>query len=166
MKNITKLLLASMVISFTSCSIKAQEKKLSNGNLKVGHVDYSIRMKSSSSQIYISHEDVSTKIWNLSRANPEKDVIPKSELKLNVQDLLKVKKQILGNNIGITVIFYFNTDENLMGIAYNLRKTSNITVEQFEKFDQAMHNTVKGALIKSFDYSNYLPYVAYPVVLR
>ncbi|MDR2270384.1 MAG: hypothetical protein LBF27_05695 [Sphingobacterium sp.] len=167
MKYITKLLLCLFIIINWTTSCKAQNtKQWKNGNLKVGSVNYSVRTRDNSTAILISGRDVSHRTWNIARNNPKKDVIPKSELKLNVSELTKLKNEILGNNTTITVRFYFDTDEKLMGLEYDLWKESNITLDQFKRFDQEIRKIVKGSLIRSFDYSTYLPYVVRSVVLQ
>ncbi|MDR2270379.1 MAG: hypothetical protein LBF27_05670 [Sphingobacterium sp.] len=166
MKNITKLLLVSMVVSITSCSIKAQQAKLSNGNLRVGTINYSVSVDDESTLILINTDEIFSITRNLALKNPGKDVIPRSELKLNIPELTKIKNETIGANKLITVRFYFDTNEKLMGLAYDVNKKNDLTVEQFKKFDKEIRKTVKGSLARSFDYSTYLPYVVRSVVLK
>ncbi|MDR2270382.1 MAG: hypothetical protein LBF27_05685 [Sphingobacterium sp.] len=164
MKKIVKLLF--LFLTITSCSIKAQDQKLLNGNVNIGTVNYSVISKEKSSIILISSKDILDQTWDISKKNPKKDIIPKSELKLNIPELTKLKNEILGDNTAITVRFYYYSDEKLMGLEYDLRKEYNVTIKQFKKFDQEIRKTVKGSLARSFDYSTYLPYVVRSVILK
>ena len=167
MKNILKLLYVFTTLSLIiSCSIKAQDKKLLNENLNIGNVTYSVRSKENSSLILISSKDVFDITWDIARNNPKKDIIPSTELKLNVKELTALKNEILGTNKAITVRFYYSTDEKLMGVEYDLRKEFNVTIGEFKKFDKAVRRNFKASFVKSFDYSNYLPYVVRAVILR
>lgn len=114
----------------------------------------------------INTDEIFSITRNLALKNPGKDVIPRSELKLNIPELIKIKNEIIGANKLITVRFYFDTNEKLMGLAYDVNKKSDLKVEQFKKFDQEIRKTVKGSLARSFDYSTYLPYVVRSVILK
>ena len=167
MKNFTKLLYVFTTLSLIiSCSIKAQEKMLKSGNLNIGNVNYSVDADDKSTLILINTDEIFRIRRNLAVANPGKAVIPSTELKLNVKELTDLKNEILGSNKRITVRFYYSTDEKLMGLAYDITKSNNLTIHQFKKFDKAIRKNFKASFVKSFDYSNYLPYVVRSVILH
>ncbi|MDR2270380.1 MAG: hypothetical protein LBF27_05675 [Sphingobacterium sp.] len=166
MKYIANFLCVFIALSLIS-SCKAQNAKLLiNGNVNVGNITYSVRNPQNKSLILVDRKDISRLKRNLAVENPRKDFIPKSELKLNVSDLKKIKNEVLGSNTSVILRFYFNADEKLLGLGYELNKKDSITNEQFKKFDQEIRKTVKGSLARSFDYSTYLPWVIRPVVLK
>ena len=167
MKNILKLLCAfATITSMLSCSIKAQDKKLQNGNLNVGTVNYSVDADDKSTLILINTDEIVPVTRNLALANPGKAVIPRTELKLNVSELKELKNKILGDHTSIIVRFYYGTDEKLIALEYEINKNDNLTVDQFKKFDKAVRKNFKASFVKSFDYSNYLPYVVRSVILK
>ena len=167
MKNFTKLLYVFTTLSLIiSCSIRAQEKMLKSGNLTVGEITYLVRNPQNKSLILVTKENLLDLTWDIAKNSSKRDVIPRTELKLNVSELKELKNKILGDHTSIIVRFYYGTDEKLIGLEYEINKNDNLTVDQFKKFDKAVRKNFKASFVKSFDYSNYLPYVVRSVILR
>ncbi|OOG18166.1 hypothetical protein BWD42_12935 [Sphingobacterium sp. CZ-UAM] len=143
---------------------EAQEGRLSNGIFKVGNVNYSVRImgsQESDSNIFISSEGNSEKILKIEKDHKEaRESIPRWFLTINNDEILKVKRSILGDSARIQITFYFDKNAKLFDLRYMFAKADNITVEQFKELDQQVRKTARGSISipRSFN-KDYYPYV-------
>ena len=167
-KKVIKVVHISILMSlFPSCLITAQESKLAKGILQVGKVKYSVSIDETSPLILIGTEDIFDKTINFTKANPGKHFMPSNYLALNVADLLRIKREILGEDVRISVRFFCSADGRLIDLAYDLRKEKNITVNQFKKLDQQIRENFRGSIPLSEKLQqNYMPYIGRTIIFK
>ena len=163
MKASLKLFFSFLIpFSFSSCFIMAQQQNLVDGQVRAGKITYQINTSRGGQFTSIENVDNFQKLSKIDRDNKDKlEIIPMSALSVNESDLLKVKRDIVGDKTEIGVKFFVNAQNELFDVAYTLSKGNNISYDQLKILDKMVRENAKCKITIPKKYlKNYVPYTS------
>lgn len=82
-------------------------------------------------------------------------------------ELLKVKRDVVGDKLEIGIKFYVNTKNELINVSYIMAKGNNISPDQLKKLDKKIREQAKCKITIPAKYlKNYVPYASRLIMLR